>query len=266
MNASNPPKPLTAAIVVAALELPTAAMVQQRVPKKMLVENGAPTAADKRLINDGIESIHWLASLKPVTVGVPAFIDGNHPQEREYLELAVLSVEMRETAKAARIAELVHRAIPYPVLLLLEHPDGLSLSIAHIRWSQNEKEKIVIDGPIAGIRLTENTPPFLLTPLLQAVSLTRLPRSDLFALVQGLIDTFTRFQTGELTGRFPEVGAPEAAAAQRAAIQRCIEIDKSIAELRGAAVKEKQLPRQVALNLEIKRLQAERAAALTALN
>ena len=49
--------------------------MNQRVPKKLLVENGAPTAADKRRINDGIEDIHWLAALKPATIGVPEFRD-----------------------------------------------------------------------------------------------------------------------------------------------------------------------------------------------
>ena len=43
----------TAATVLAALGLPTAALVQQRVPKKLLADNGAITAGDKRVINEG---------------------------------------------------------------------------------------------------------------------------------------------------------------------------------------------------------------------
>lgn len=265
MIAGAPILPVTAAAVLAAMELPAAALVQQRVPKKMLVDNGAATAADKRLINDGIEAIHWLASLKPVTVGVPAFVDSGQPPVREYLELAVLSIMLRPAAKAARIAELVHRAIPYPVLLLLEQSEGLTLSVAHIRWAQNEMDKVVVDGPLIEVRLTKSTPQDLLGPFLAALSLTQLPRADLFALVQGVMDALTRFQAAKLIGRFPDAATPEVASAQRAAIQRGMEIDKSIAELRSAAIKEKQLPRQVSLNLEIKRLQVERAAALAAL-
>ena len=44
--------------IIAALALPDSALVNQRVPKKLLAENGAPTAADKRWINEGIEEIH----------------------------------------------------------------------------------------------------------------------------------------------------------------------------------------------------------------
>ena len=43
--------------LIEALELPASSRVNQRVPKKLLLENGAPTTDDKRLINDGIEEL-----------------------------------------------------------------------------------------------------------------------------------------------------------------------------------------------------------------
>ena len=98
---------MTAIAVIAALNLPAAARVDQRVPKKLLLENGASTAADKRLINEGIDGIQWLAALKPVTCGIPEFRD----EAREYLEIAVLRMALREKAKEARLVELLHRAV-----------------------------------------------------------------------------------------------------------------------------------------------------------
>ena len=56
---------LASADLIAAFDLPAAALVNQRVPKKLLVENGAPTTADRKLIQDGIEEITWVAALKP---------------------------------------------------------------------------------------------------------------------------------------------------------------------------------------------------------
>ena len=91
--------------LIEALDLPAGSLVNQRVPKKLLLENGAPTAADKRLINDGIEELNWLAALKATTIGVPEYRD----DVREYLEIAVLRLNLRAAAKAARLVELVHR-------------------------------------------------------------------------------------------------------------------------------------------------------------
>ena len=259
------PSAPTATTVLAALGLPAAALVQQRVPKKLLVENGAITAGDKRVITDGIEEIHWLASLKPSTVGVPSFVDAGAPPVREYLEVAVLSVQLRAGAKEHRIAELVHRSIPYPLLLMLEQPGAMSLSVGHIRWAQNEADKVILDGTPYEARIDGSTPAASVSALMQALALTKLPRADLFALVQGLIDVLTGFRASLLTGRPNTPPTRERAAEQRRALQRCIEIDSQIAQLRGAAVKEKQLPRQVALNLDVKRLTAERAELVASL-
>ena len=55
---------MTPPSVIARLCLPADARVDQRVPKKLLIENGARTPADKRQISDGIEELHWIAALK----------------------------------------------------------------------------------------------------------------------------------------------------------------------------------------------------------
>ena len=94
--------------LIAALALPGSALVDRRVPKSMLVENAAPTPGDKRRIRDGIEEIRWLAVLKPTTIGVAEYRD----DAREYLEIAVLQVTLRPGARADRIIELMHRAVP----------------------------------------------------------------------------------------------------------------------------------------------------------
>jgi len=127
--------------VIDALGIPPSALVEQRVPKKLFLEHGAPTAADKRQIQDGIEEIIWVAALKPTNIGIPAFQDA----EREYLEIAVLTVELRPAAKSARLIELIHRAIPYPLVLATGQSGSVSLSLAHKRWSQGETGKVVIE-------------------------------------------------------------------------------------------------------------------------
>ncbi|HET6878751.1 MAG TPA: DUF4391 domain-containing protein [Pirellulales bacterium] len=67
---------------------------------------------------------------------------------REYLEIAVLSLVLHEAAKATRLVELVHRAIPYPVLLISARTDTVALSVAHKRRAQNEADKVVLDDTV----------------------------------------------------------------------------------------------------------------------
>lgn len=244
--------------LVAALELPASCRVDQRIPKKLLIENGVTTAADKRNISEGIEEIQWVATLKPTSIGVPEYRD----EIREYLEIAVLHIALRQDAKASRIAELTHRTVPYPILLLLTEQNQLTLSIAHIRWAQNEAGKVVLDGGLVAVDLNEPTPaPEVFTAFLQALSITRQPRENLKVLYQGWLDTLAAFQAAQITGVFAQGKTDEQAVARRASLLACRELEQQIATLRAAAAKEKQLARQVALNLEIKVLQAKMSEA-----
>ena len=258
---------MTLESLISALALPTSCRVDQRVPKKLLVENGAPTPADKRLINDCVDEVQWLAALKPNTVGVAEYRD----DEREYLEVAVLCVTARpapqtDGAGAAarhvnttRLAELVHRAVPYPVLLLLAAPQGLFLSLAHKRWAQNEAGKVVLDGEPATVDLAPDLSAE--HPFVQALALTSQPQASLLALYQGWADCLTAWQAAEVTGRFTTTTTPAQAAARREALRTCQRLELESTRLRALAAKEKQMAKQVDLNLALKRISAELASA-----
>ena len=260
-----------ASVLISALGLPASCRVDQRVPKKMLVENGAPTSADRRLINDSIEEIQWLAALKPNTVGVAEYRD----DEREYLEVAVLCITARHPPQSdgasaanklvntARLAELVHRAVPYPLWLLLATPQGLFLSLAHKRWSHNEAGRVVLDGEPATVSISANDTLDLTAehPFMQALALTRQPQSSLLALYQGWMDCLTAWQAAQYTGSFTITDTPAQAAARRVALHTCQGLALESARLRALAAKEKQMAKQVELNLRLKRLNAELAVA-----
>lgn len=249
-----------AAAVIAALNLPAAARVDQRVPKKLLLENGAPTAADKRLINEGIEAIQWLAVLKPATCGVPEFRD----DVREYLEVAVLQLTLREKAKETRLIELLHRAVPYPVLLLVEHGNSVSVSLAHKRQALKEADKVVLDGEPVTVTM-QTTDSGIQAAFLQALELTRHPRASLYTLYQGWLDVAIALQAALVTGVFTLLDSVERAQQRRQALHTSLDLQGQIASLRSAAAKTSQMARQVQLNLEIQRLQAELAAVRTQL-
>lgn len=246
--------------IILALGLPNSCRVDQRIPKKLLLENGAATTADKRLIVDAIEDIQWVAALKPNTIGVSEYRD----TQREYLEIAVLTMILRGTAKpthAARLAELVHRAVPYPVLLLQVMGQSLTLSLAHKRWAQNEAGKVVLDGNIESASLPDDTlSAAISSAFTQSLTLTNQPQSTLFGIYQGWIDNIQALLVAKLTGTFEAAVTPEQAAARRQALQDCAQLELEAALLRTQAGKEKQLARQVELNLRLKRVQAQLAA------
>lgn len=132
----------------------------------MLLEQSAPTAADKRLINDTGDELWRHAAPKPSTVSVPAFHapaalagsgGGDHANTSkaagvaDVIELALVSAQLRpgaSDAQAKRLLQRIHRAVPYPVpLVTYVHkptPSGVVFSVAHKRASKGEAGKGVV--------------------------------------------------------------------------------------------------------------------------
>ena len=241
--------------VINSLAIPNEALVDQRVPKKLLLEQGAPTAADKRQIQDGIEEMTWVAALKPINIGVPAFRDA----VREYLEIAVLTVALRSAAKPTRLIELIHRAIPYPLVLVAAHGDTVSLSLAHKRWSQGETGKVVIEDVHRTAPFRPDAPKADVALFLASLGLSGLPARDLFALYQGWLDRVAALEAAEITGVFAPPDSADRASSLRGGLDTHARLRRDLAVLRIQAEKEKQLNRRVELNLEIKRLEAKLA-------
>jgi hypothetical protein len=244
--------------VLDALALPAEAKVDQRIPKKLLVEQGAPTASDKRQIQDGIEELVWVAALKPTNIGVSVFRDG----EREYLEVAVLTVDFRPNAKVARLLELIHRAVPYPVLLVASFLDAdktcIGVSAAHKRFNQNEVGKFVVDEVLTTFSIA---PDALFSASVQgflgSLSLSAQPNRDLFALYQGWVNCILGLAVAGGAGLFVLPSSPEQTRQMREFMQQRSYLLMELAALRVQANKEKQMNRLVELNISIKRLESQ---------
>jgi hypothetical protein len=236
--------------VIYALGIPPNALVEQRVPKKLLLEHGAPTAADKRQIQDGIGEIVWVAALKPTNIGVPAFED----LVRQYLEIAVVTVELRPAARTPRLIELIHRAIPYPLVLVTGHGESVSLSLAHKRWSQGEAGKVVIDE-IRQAAFNPDAHSIQEAAFLASLAVSRLPSQDLFNLYDGMLARLAALEASRITGAFAPPDSAENAAPLRDGLDRHARLQRELDLLRARAAKEKQINRRVDLNLEIQRLE-----------
>ena len=243
--------------LIAALALPDDALVDRRVPKTLLIENGAPTAADRRRIQEGVAEIRWLAALKPTTVGVAEYRDAG----REYLEIAVLQLTLRSGTRAARLIELVHRAVPYPVLLIARQGDTTELSLAHKRWSQGEAGKTVLDGDVVTADMGSGCAGRITTAFCESLAITRQPRACLHTLYQAWIDAVLALRAARVTGVFAISTSTAEAADRASALLEYGRLESRISELSDAGAKEKQMTRLAEINLELKRLRADRDVA-----
>lgn len=240
-----------------ALALPPEALIDRRVPKTLLIENGSFASRDRRRIREGVEELKWLAALKPRTIGVAEY----HDATRRYLEIAVLRLDLRPTAGGGRLVELVHRAVPHPVLLITWRSSTPEVSLAHKRWSLGNAEKTVLDGELIAVQIDGDSPTDLPSAFLKALALERQPQGTLQALYQGWIDIVHALRAARVTGTFNLPATAAAAADREAALREYRSLDETIAALRSGARKHTQMSRRVATNMELARLRSDRDAA-----
>lgn len=252
---------MTTSMIISALGLPQDSRVDQRVAKKLLVENGAPTAADRKVINDGIEELTWLAALKSSNCGIPGYKN----EQREYGEIAVLLLCLRDIdrigdikgsgGKVTRIIELVHRAIPYPVFLIGRQADRILLSLAPKRWAQNEGGKVVLDGePI--VMFFEDKP--WNSAFLSGIELGEQDRRDFRALYQSWIARVILYRASIISSAFITTEGAMSIEEIRAAIDEYERLGRLLGAMNASALKKNQLNRRVEINMEIKRLESVR--------
>lgn len=241
--------------VIAALALPAGCLVGKRIPKTHLIEHGTPATGDKKQINEGLEELTWHAALKPTTTGVAAFTDAT----REYLEIAVLVAVLRPVAKRARLVELIHRAIPYPVLLVTAQGECATVSLAHKRRSQAEAGKFVLEGPVVATEpmITARPEPADVA-FLAGLALTAQPGAHLHALYHGWLARVTAHRAAALTGRVEALAEPAATHEARVAyLDEHARLTAELAGLHASAARARQVSRRVELNLAIRDCQAE---------
>jgi hypothetical protein len=237
--------------IVDALGLPDAARIELRVPKKLLVEQGAPTSGDKRAIQEGIDELQWLATCKPTTIGVPTFVD----DQREYLEIAVIGCAFRPEAKSGRLIELIHRAVPYPVVLITSDANGVMMSVAQKRRAQNEADSFVVERVVSVGGLKVGGESDYEHAFLHSLALPQQPRRDLLALYEGWLSRIEALAAARLSGRFEVMDETALIARRRTALGEHAILAREVAKLRAHAARVKQISQRVDLNQKIKAIE-----------
>ncbi|MBE0468423.1 MAG: DUF4391 domain-containing protein [Methyloprofundus sp.] len=233
------------------ISFPEAALLGKRVPKKQFLESGELVASDKKLFRENVKNVYWEYTLKPSTCPILPYRDN----EREYLEVAVLQVEMNSQKGHKRIAEIIHRVIPYPLMLGLYTETGeFALSIAPKRFSQAEHgafvaERFYTTGWMNCEAFNDREAAFV-----ASLAWGNMPLQNYGSLYNAWTDRFTGYECSVLSGAFT-IGKVGDRLAQ---LTRCREIESRISELRGQ-LKKAAFNRQVELNTQIKQMERELA-------
>ena len=123
------------------LNIPKNCIVDNTVFKKAFLENADLLAFDKKIINEHIKKVTWKYCLKPDTINIQPY----KSDERDYLEIEIMEVQLNDASKIKRIAEIIMIAIPYPILLVLVKESQIQLVTGDMRKNLSDSSKVTVE-------------------------------------------------------------------------------------------------------------------------
>ncbi len=223
------------------LNIPDSCFIGSTIYKKLFYENANLSSSDKYLFSDIIDKIVWLYCLKPETINVQAYMD----EVREYPEIEVIEVIVNKDYGLNRIAEIIMRAIPYPMLLIFKHEDKRRFYVAHQRTSQSDSSKNTIEEFISTDWLGKDS------ALFTKLDIKQMRFTNLYTLYSDIVDAISIYNISAIMPTNDKITGAEA----RELSAKVEDIEQKIANLRSKLKKETQFNRRMELNIEIKRLE-----------
>jgi len=119
------------------MNIPSKCELGNTIFKKLFYENAKLNRADKELFIRHVDKIKWNYCLKPINIPIKPFKD----DIREYNEIEVITVKIKLSNKTKRLAEIIMRSIPYPMVLVFENKNKIQIFTAHQRINLADSRK-----------------------------------------------------------------------------------------------------------------------------
>jgi len=263
------------------LNLPEKTYLGSRVAKKQLLENSQLTSADKKAVQEDIEAIIWRNTLKNTTLNISPYhevvessvngIDKNSDKEAhvlesfilEYSEVAVIEVTIRSIKRAKKIAELIQRAIPYPILLVLhlkhvtaENEPSIILNLATKRLSKADHSKLKVErfyqSPV--ITIEQLTSGSIEDTFLKSLTVEKQSFVNFYEFYMGWVKQFLELEKSKHTNEFIESDNQSVDIAQAKSQAQLLDsissLESKLAGIRKKITQEGQINRKVELNIQ----------------
>lgn len=220
-------------------KFPSATIINRNLPKTQIYPH-MKNAADKQFLQDSVQSIYMLASLKTDNTHIAVYED----DKELYQEIQFLYVKTKGKGDSTKIYKMLAHLLPYPLVILADEPDSFTIYTGRFEKLSTGFLKLVNVYP-SSVYQDEN-----LEEVLQQISLIDLPRQNLKTFYDGLRDEIAtataKSQYGEAVGNITGEEKDQLDA-----------LKKQIEDLRGQIKKERQLNRKINMQMKLKKLKDE---------
>jgi len=223
------------------LNIPQNCFLGSTVFKNVFYDKAELSTSDKKLFTEVIQKIRWLYSLKPDTIHIAPYKD----EVRDYSEVEIIEVLLHSDTKVKRIAEIIMRAIPYPMLLVFRLESSFLFYVAHQRLNQSDSSKNTIEEFIATSWIDSDS------DFLAKLDIKKMSFTNFYTFYTDIVDTISIHNLSIIMPTEDKISGEEA----RKVLAQIDSIEQEIAKLRATLKKGTQFNRRMELNIKIKKLE-----------
>lgn len=233
----------TATDIYEQMQLPASARLDERMAKHLFYQQPKFTRRDEALFTKDIERITLRYALTPETTHLAPYRD----DVREYGDVLVLEIALRQAARRQRIAELFWQYLPRPQVLVFSTGERYALALALVRTNLVDRTRNTVEETLTMDGLTATD------AIWAQLAYPTIPATDFYQLMRGAFDRMSVEKARRELGCNGLDGA-----AARQALARDAALAQEIAELRAQMKKELPFQRKAELNMRIKRIEQQR--------
>lgn len=245
--------------VLTLFALPQATELSQKIAKKHFYDDATVSKAMGARLQEEIEGIWLVRQMTPDNSQLAAVMN----DAVEYGEVLFLQIQLKETispnVSLIPLLEAIHKALPYPLVLVVSASWGQLLSLAEKRINQSDKDsdKLVLQEQHCTPWLTENLT--ALTDFYASLNFSSIAATELLSYYQGIIERIVQLNLSIKTGQNQFVNA---APVGRETLKQIEALEQEIDKLRQQLGKTVEFNAKVALNMQIKRLNQQLQAVM----
>ena len=230
------------------LGLPESCIVNSKLTKAFFKRNFELTMIERKLLEDSsvVITMDLLASIKTANCNIQSFID----EQMQFVEILVIAVQTSEPdfdKNKQKIAELIQKYIPYPILLCIYSETQFLMNTCDKRINRNEINKRTVEMSYFTENIIRYTNEDRQRAFLESLAFAELDKQNLRTVYESYTSSIIALQAAQLTGNFT-VRLNERSRQNVLNLEKMALLESEIITLQNQAKKETQLNTQVQLN------------------
>jgi hypothetical protein len=235
--------------------IPERSILDKKLTKAFFLKNFDLSAVEKKLLNNSIQSMDWLVSIKPTIANIATVVNSNYAYEE--IQIFVCTVgENQLNELADKCIVLLQKYIPYQMLVIVEDATHFVINASDKRINLNDISKRTIDSYSTTKALSKLYKNEITSSFFEALDFSKLDKTNMETVYKSYIQAIVQFQTASITGSF--IKRSHSRTEEDMILLASIEtIEKEIVRLSNQIKKETQLNNRVSLNIEIQNQRKE---------